>query len=62
MKFQFLFHRTSLHVAIKKGQAEIVKLLLQMHNIDANAKLISCLLFNFILNKILIKLDRKSVV
>lgn len=45
MIFQIIFlNKTPLHIALEKGNAEIVELLLSMPNIDLNVQLISKLI------------------
>lgn len=40
MKFDQLFHKTALHIAIEKENIEIVQILLTQENIDINQQYI----------------------
>lgn len=48
MELLLKFSRTSLHIAVEKGNAEIVKMLLSKKEIDVNALLI--LLFDVLIS------------
>ena len=40
MKFIYFFHKTALHVAIERGNPDIVRLILSQPSIDVNVKCI----------------------
>ena len=46
MKFVIFFvHKTAFHIAVEKGDVEMIKLLLNSERIDANLKSISILIY-----------------
>lgn len=41
MKYEFLFHRTPLYIAVEYGNIEIIKLLLSCQTLNVNLKSIT---------------------
>lgn len=57
MKFHFIFHQTALCLAVEKGNAEIVKLLLLNENIDVNIPYIQKHIYFYVIPIIIIEFN-----